>query len=477
MAKHIGKRIFGILCFCAVTAITSPSQTFTTLVMFDQFSQQPYYPSGVVQGANGDFYGTLEYTGLNAPGEVFEITPGGDLSGIVTICNFCTPAAGVVLGPDRNLYGTTLYGGNSNAGTLFKTTPGGELTTLESFGGTDDGANPNTALLLASDMVIYGTTSVGGVYGDGTVFSITSTGSFTTLHSFSGTDGADPSALVQATDGDFYGTTDSDGTHGGGTVFKITSDGTLTTLHNFCSRRKCADGSVPSALIQATDGNFYGTTFSGGVGGGTVFKITSTGKLTTLYTFCAPSNDCADGFYPSGGLIQGTDGNFYGVNSDGGDYVNICAANGHYGCGTVFSITPTGTLTNLHEFSLYADGLRPTQKITQGTNGNFYSTTDGYYDLSESMNDQGTVWSLSMGLGPFVSFVRGTAAVGEVVDILGQGFNRTSGVSFNGTPASFTVENDTYLIATVPVGATTGPVTVITPSGSLTSNVPFRVRP
>jgi uncharacterized repeat protein (TIGR03803 family) len=475
MTKQVWKWLFVILSFCAVTAIASPAQTFTTLKMFAYPSASS--PSSLMQAADGNFYLTSSQGGIYLDGTIFKITPGGKAARVREFC-YCVdgrfPEAALVLGTDRNFYGTT-SGGDGNAGTVFKFTPADELTTLYTFQGSD-GASPNTALILAADGNFYGTTSGGGANGDGTVFMVTSAVKLTTLYSFSGADGANPAGLVEAPDGNFYGTTDSDGDNGSGTVFKITPSGALTTLYSFCSRRKCADGSDPSALIQGTDGNFYGTTNSGGAGGGTAFKITSEGKLTTLYTFCAPTNNCATGFYPSGGLVQGTDGNFYGVNSDGGDAVNICTANGHYGCGTVFSITPTGDLTTLHEFEIFPDGFRPSQKIIQGTDGNFYSTTGGSFLASLSMRDFGTVWSLSMGLAPFVSFVNGTAEVGHIVHILGQGLDGTSGVSFNGISASFAIDNDTYLTATVPNGATSGPVTVTTRRGVLTSNVPFRVR-
>src|SRR5208283_2780235 len=203
------------------------------------------------------------------------------------------------------LYGTTEEGGANctplGCGTVFKITPGGMLSTLHSFDGTD-GANPFTGLVQATNGDLYGTTGSGGK-GYGTVFKITPSGTVTTLYSFCSqsncTDGEHPSGLVQATNGDLYGTTATGGVdwpYGWGTVFKITPSGTLTTLYSFCSQSKCADGESPGAgLVQATNGDLYGTTYSGGAfGGGTVFKITPSGTLTTLYSFCSQSN-CSDG--------------------------------------------------------------------------------------------------------------------------------------------------------------------------------------
>jgi len=177
-------------------------------------------------------------------------------------------------------------------------------------------------------------------------------------------DGAWPYAgLVQASDGNFYGTTTGGGANGAGTVFKVTPAGRLTTLYNFCYQGyPCSDGGDPYAgLIQATDGNFYGTTLGGGASGdGTVFKITPSGTLTTLYNFGG-----ADGAVPYGGLIQATDGNFYGTTSGGGAS----------GDGSVFKITPSGTLTTLHSFA-DSDGASP-DGLVQATDGNFYGTTYG----------------------------------------------------------------------------------------------------
>ena len=187
--------------------------------------------------------------------------------------------------------------------------PAQTFTLLYSFDLTD-GADPWAGLVQATDGNFYGTTYQGGANGAGTVFKITAGGVLTTLHSFDGTDGADPFAgLVQATDGSFYGTTYYGGAGSGyGTVFKITAGGVLTRLHSFDS----TDGANPHAeLVQATDGNFYGTTYNGGANAaGTVFKITAGGVLTTLHRF-----DFTDGAYPRARLVQATDGSFYGTTS------------------------------------------------------------------------------------------------------------------------------------------------------------------
>jgi uncharacterized repeat protein (TIGR03803 family) len=227
-----------------------------------------------------------------------------------------------------------------------------------------------------------------------------------------------------------------------------------------------------AGLIEATDGNLYGTTVYGGESGGlcndgcgTVFKITSTGALTTLHSF----NSLTDGSYPYAALVQGTDGNFYGTTS------------GLSGSGTVFSMNPSGTLVYQHNFS-GGDGSNPFGGLLQATSGIFYGTTasGGIYNnpTCEDNGDDGcgTIYQL-FGLGPFVAFVRNPAKLGQTFGILGQGFTGTTSVSLNGSGAAFTVRSDTFITATVPPDATTGYVTVTTPTRVLTSNVPFNVIP
>jgi len=178
-------------------------------------------------------------------------------------------------------------------------------------------------LVQATSGDFYGTTASGGLNGmSGAVFKITPSGTLTTPHSFAGypTDGSRPCAgLVHATDGNLYGTTSKGGANAGGTVFQMTPSGRLATLYSFCAQSGCMDGDSPVAgLIQATDGNLYGTTQDGGANGsGTMFQMTPSGTLTTLYSFCSQSG-CTDGAYPKAGLVQDTNGTFYGTTVGGG---------------------------------------------------------------------------------------------------------------------------------------------------------------
>jgi uncharacterized repeat protein (TIGR03803 family) len=327
-----------------------------------------------------------------------------------------------------------------------------------------------------TDGSFYGTTKSGGTGHDcgsrgcGTIFRISSDGSFLSLLSFDYVEGYDPSGgLVQATDGNFYGTAGGGGTNNDGTVFKITSGGVLTTLYSFCAQTNCTDGATPTGLLQASDGNLYGTTEAGGANNdGTVFKITSRGVLTTLYSFCGY---CTDGGDPTGPPLQATDGNFYGTTSSGG---TPCCGGNRYS-GTVFRITPRGTLTTLYNFcaqSECTDGSGPTAGLVQATNGDFYGTTS-----AGGANNDGTVFRLSVGLGPFVETQTTSGEVGAAVKILGSDLTGASSVTFNGTAAMFTVVSRYLITTTVPDGASTGKVEVVTPSGTLSSNVPFRVLP
>ena len=403
---------------------------------------------------------------------------------------YCTdgefPTAGLLQGINGDGYGTTYEGGTGGGGTVFKITRSGTLTTIYNFcslGGCFDGSGP-AGLVQAANGYLYGTTGAGGDADGGTVFKVSPSGTLTTLYSFcslyvepSCPDGFWPwGGLVQATNGYLYGTTGGGGTNGYGTVFKITPSGTLTTLYSFCAQSGCTDGFNPyGALVQATNGYLYGTTEGGGANGnyGTVFKITPGGTLTTLYSFCAQSG-CTDGENPNGALVQGTDGNLYGTAGDGG----ANPGPRDFGAGTVVKITPTGRLTTLYNFcsqSGCTDGEYPNAGLVQATNGYLYGTTGGGGANPGPVGGVGTVFSLSTGLGPFVKTLPTSGTVGAAVKILGTDLTGATSVTFNGTAAAFRVVSPSLITTTVPFGATTGTVQVVTPSGTLSGNGPFRV--
>jgi uncharacterized repeat protein (TIGR03803 family) len=452
----------------AATAIALRAQTFTTLVSFDGANgANPY--AGLIQDTDGNFYGTTynggSSTNCQGCGTVFNVSPSGMLT---TLYSFAStdgqhPQGGLIQAANGYLYGTTVFGGSGSScacGTVYRMTVSGTLTTLHSFN-ISDGSVPYTGLVQATNGYLYGTTPYGGTDNFGTIFKITPTGSLTTLYSFSSTDGTYPAdGLLQAKDGNLYGTTFSGGTSsacqgGCGTIFSITPSGTLTTLHDFAN----TDGAWPiGTLIQATDGGFYGMTDSGGASGvGTVFKMTPSGVLTTIYNFSATG---VNPYFPLNGLLQATDGNLYGATSGGGTYNN----------GAIYKITPNGALTTLYSLSL-TDGWDIYGALTQGTDGSFYGTI-----YQGGANSAGSIFRLSVGLGPFVKTLPASGKVESTVKILGTDLTGATGVSFNGVAATFTVVSPSLITTTVPTGATTGKVQVVTPAGTLSSNVAFRVR-
>jgi len=473
----------------AATPQGAQAQTFATVYNFNgKTGDAPY--AELVQGTSGELYGTTNVGGNNGIGSIFKITTGGTR---VTLHSFCSegtypdctdgqnPFAGLVQGTNGDFYGTTEDGGANGGGTVFKMGSGGKLTTLHAFcsqTNCTDGESPYAGIIQGTNGDFYGTTEAGGntscFHGCGTIFKMTAKGTLTTLYSFCAlaacADGESPFAgLIEGANGEFYGTTYFGGAKGGGTVFKLTAAGKLTTLYSFCSKTDCADGQEPYAgLIQAANGSFYGTTEAGGThGDGSVFAITAAGKLTTLYSFCSQSS-CADGETPEGGLIQGTDGNFYGTTTEGGAH----------GRGSVFQITAESTLTTLYSFCsdgtfpACKDGDLPYAGLTQATNGDFYGTAWG-----GGLHTDGTVFSVSMGLGAFVETQRSSGKVGAAVTILGSDLTGATEVTFNGTSATFSVVSASEITTTVPTGATTGFVEVTTPGGTLTSNKSFTVTP
>lgn len=246
---------------------------------------------------------------------------------------------------------------------------------------TGDGLLP-TSLVQGADGDFYGVGLQGGHNAGGSIFKVTPAGTVIPLYLFCPRelcpDGKDPNGLVQASDGNFYGTTRSGGAANAGSIFRVTTAGAVSTLYSFCANSQfCTDGVFPEGeLIQGSDGDLYGTTFIGGNhSAGTVFKITLSGVFTSLYSFCSQSPNCADGQAPTACLVQATNGMFYGTTSKGG--VNTADSCGG-GCGTLFRISPTATFTTLYNFCSQpdcADGSLPETSLIQATDGKIYGTT------------------------------------------------------------------------------------------------------
>ena len=288
------------------------------------------------------------------------------------------PACALVEGHDGRLYGTTVGGGSAGFGTVYCVTLAGIVTVVHSFDdGTvpDDGASPYASLIQGSDGDFYGTTMAGGV-GYGTVFKITRDGVETVLHRFADgsvlDDGLWPQfSLVEASDGRLYGTTARGGTASLGTAYVLTSSGAEAILHDFHTGPISFDGAMPSgSLVPASDGNLYGSTWEGGFhGGGTVYQLTTDGAETPIYSFGPTIGP--DGGAPYGSLIQATDGNLYGTTEYGG-------STGPSGDGTVFRVSITGSEMVVHSFgdgSIVNDGDRPAAALVQASDGNFYGVT------------------------------------------------------------------------------------------------------
>ena len=346
------------------------------------------FPSTIFQGFDGSLYGTTQAGGLTTAGTIFNVTAQGTASVLTPLGPTNTSSAiteparssdGLVQGCDGNFYGTAEDVGSSKGGFIYTVTPGGQVTALHHFGDgsvANDGTDPTPGLIQGGDGNFYGTTEFGGAAGEGCAYRMTPRGAITILHSFGdGTvtnDGQFPTCgLTQGPDGNFYGMTFGGGsaTANAGTIFQMTPAGTVTIIHAFGDGTVTNDGAQPSAvLFLGDDGNLYGTTQAGGsFTDGCVFQVTTQGLVTILHSF-GDGTVTNDGDTPVGPLIEGFDTNFYGTTSVGG-------ANGQ---GTMFSITKAGVVTIIHSFgdaTVTNDGAYPIG-LTQTTGGNFYGVTE-----------------------------------------------------------------------------------------------------
>jgi uncharacterized repeat protein (TIGR03803 family) len=413
------------LAFTVAIAVPSQAQTYSVFALL----KPPNAGSGTfVQGFDGNFY--TVGGGTNGEGGILRLTPQGTPATIYSFCAQAQCAVGsqpnsLILGRDGNFYGTTNKGGTANEagggdGTAFKITAKGVLTTLHSFcGSCGEGTVPNS-LAQAVNGSFYGTTFLGGANNAGTIFKMTAQGVVTTLYSFCSVsncaDGKNPNApLLVGSDGNLYGTTNAEPA----TLFKITPTGKFTLLHTFCANgNPCLDGITPAgALVQGSDGNLYGNNQGGGTGGGgTIYKITTTGQLTTLFNLCN-KKPCPsfNGFDPEGGLTLASDGNFYGTTLFGGDRaIGGCGQ----GCGTIFQLTPEGAVTALYEFCQQAkcpDGKSPITTLLQGTDGNFYGSANPPNGCN---NGCSLSFKFNAGLAPFVKTLPTTGKAGSTSSFL-----------------------------------------------------------
>ena len=370
-----GSSNFGTLFKCTTAG------TFTLLHTFKGGASDGIYPyyGGLIQATDGNFYGMTQYGGAFSHGIIFKCTTSGALTVVHSFARGATDGeyseGSIIQASDGNLYGMTFQGGASNYGTIFKCTISGTLTELHSFiGGVTDGMYPEGKLMQASDGNLYGMAVAGGSSNDGIIFKCTTAGTMTLLHNFTGgsSDGANPyGGLIQATDGNLYGETSGGGASNNGIVFKCTTAGAVTVLHTLAGRP--TDGSSPIGnLIQGIDGNLYGTTLNGGATGyGCLFKCTTIGTENLLYSFVTS----AIGDYPySSELLQANDGNLYGTTAWGGTFNN----------GTIFKCDSSAIVSTISNFpGTNNNAPNPWSGIIQATDSNFYGATvnNGTYNL------------------------------------------------------------------------------------------------
>jgi len=477
MCQKLRRFVYLLVVAPFVLALSAPRSNAQVLYNFGNVAGDPVNPtnqSAITQGRDGALYSTSA-SGDNVTGfgPMFRITTTGKMSEPFSFGSATGVSnSGLTLGTNGNFYGTT-FGGMGGIAVLYELTPTGSLNTLYTFD-TSDGSKFEAPPIQGTDGNLYGVATQGGSSDCGYIYKLTLPGNtYSVPHQFGNTDGCDPFApLLQGTDGNFYGTTTSGGTGSSGVVFKISAAGHLSVVFNFDGTKH--GGSPVSPLIQATDGNFYGTTTGGGkFGTGTVFKMTPAGHVTLLHSI----NGTTDGYGPIAGLVQATDGNFYGTAPQGGNGTN-CAS----GCGTIFRVTPAGVFDVIYNFD-GTTGQDPLVTLFQHTDGLLYGDTfdggtGGGLPGGCTVGNCGVFYSVNIGAAPFASLVTPSGKVGKTVEILGQGFKGTTGVSFAGTAAlTFDAVTSTYLTATVPAGAETGPVTVTTPGGPLVSSKNFRVTP
>lgn len=394
-----------LMIVCALPRCARGELSFQTVYSFGTSTGLVRFPNGALtKGADGNLYGTANFYqtfpyGSSSSAAIFRLSPNGQLTNLHTLTypsDFAYSANRLLQSADGNFYGTanvsaspTLNSG-SLQGFLFKMTPAGDLSVLTTFWGTNDGsgAMPLGTLIQTSDGTLMGTTSAGGdvaigrYYGGGTVFEFRTEGVFSGLLSltFAQTNGFGPrGGLIQAADGNFYGTTSDTPTGASstrGTIFRISSQ-EFQTLFTFYG----TNGAAPSgSLLQAQDGALYGTTTAGGLGYGTIFRITTSGDFTSLLSF-----NGTNGSTPTGDLIQLSDGNLYGTTTKGGTNDS----------GTVFRITTNGVLTTIFRFNTFYTGGAPKGGLCLATDGNLYGTTStGGYEGPPGYRGGGTIFRL-----------------------------------------------------------------------------------
>lgn len=379
MMKPNGCMISCILLL-AIPAICTHAQTFTTLYNFTGGADGGEPLAGVIHGLDGELYGTTIGGGdLNCDlpygcGVVYKLNTGGTETVLHRFSGSdgASPSTPMARDNAGNFYGTTGEGGSGDCGggcgTVFEIDSEGNETRLYSFSGGSDGCNPDQGLIVSKSGVVYGTTAGYGCSSYGTIFKVDRAGNLTTLHTFLGPDGASPmyGHLLIGKSGNLYGTTEVGGGFGYGVLYRLSTDGTLTVLHSFSYGT--SDGCRPyGSVARDKAGNFYGTTIQCGSNNfGTIWKVSETGEETILHSFAGGSSD---GCYPSAGVTRDSEGNLYGV-------TGACGADA---AGTLYELSTSGNITLLHSFA-YSDGYGPNGEVLRTQKGELFGTTQGSSD-------------------------------------------------------------------------------------------------
>ncbi len=332
----------------------------TTLHAFNVADGQ-YPQSALVPGTNGSFYGATSYGGTHGFGTIFQITTNGVFIPVVSFAdtNGANPY-GRLLSREGVIYGTTANGGPFNHGTVFQLSASNTILPLLVFTNTaTEGSTPQAGLTADTNGVLFGTASTSGAFGYGNVFKFNSGQSQpTVVHSFNSDNGSYPYAtLLLNTNGWFYGTTLNGGTNNAGTLFKLSpASGEFTNIFSFAT----TNGANPwASLVQTKDGALYGSTRNGGIGYGTIFRVTTNDIVETVAVF-----GYTNGASPQAELTPGNDDSLYGVARDGGDNAR----------GTIFKVTTNGTIIALLSFNS-ANGSEPYAGMVFGNDGHLYGTT------------------------------------------------------------------------------------------------------
>jgi uncharacterized repeat protein (TIGR03803 family) len=365
------RRLLIFLIYIAISCAgfsSSADPTNLTLNVIYSFTNEVSPNANLVQGSDGNFYGTTATGGPSNFGGIFEVTTNGVLTKMIWLdgTNGAAPVAPLIEDGSGNFYGTASSGGFQSNGTIFRITQAGDLQLLVSFKGTN-GSQPLGSLFEGANGWFYGTTFGGGSNNQGLIFRMNADGFLTNQFAFDGSDGANPGAgLIQGNVGTLYGTTEYGGASGLGTVFKFVIGGTLTNLSSFTD----LTGAFPGGLVENSTSNFFGATINGGADfAGTIFELGPFGGEQTLFTF-----NINNGANPNSPLTPGHDGSWYGTTEEGGNF----------GAGTIFRLDTRGFLSTLVSFD-GPNGALPRSGLIQGTDGNFYGTTTqgGAYGFGE----------------------------------------------------------------------------------------------